>query len=568
MKRIITVILALACVASFAAAASATTEATLTFSSFEGGGPEVWIEIDDPSVVTFRSTRGYDVAEGEPIPPGARYTETYVFAGLKPGSTGMTVIFGSAIVESRETRYAVEVDEALNVTLREENALSRFWFTRGGYLPSRSYEVFQLDDGYYLWANAGPSRKLDAAVVEALEGIIEEYGLISWDGFDESDSNALDGEGFCLDIAWEDGAAVHAAGDNAFPNGYFDAADAIEDLLCAVIPGEPESVTGLYRYEGEGFGGDFTIRVFEDETYEFYEGFLSSYMGGGDWFMSGSRLYMSERNGMYLFNTFIPVEGALVFVEEESDNFPYVRVPDMGRFIKDAPGGAGETAALAFDSFDGGGPEYTVEIGDPDILSYTCSYRYLDPDYEELDGATYTVMFEFTGLQAGSTRVAVTGWSPIVDGRRITYEATVDENLNVVLKKLAEEDLGAFVRATPTLAIEANGKVFYAALEDNPSAEALEDMLYGGGIEIDMQDYGQFEKVGPLPWTLTRSDTWITTEPGDVILYQGNKITIYYDVNTWNFTRLAKIDGTTREELLEAFGDGDVTVSFWLEWSE
>ena len=106
-----------------------------------------------------------------------------------------------------------------------------------------------------------------------------------------------------------------------------------------------------------------SIRLFEGGTYEFYEGFLSSYMGGGDWFMEGSRLYMSERNGMYLFNTFIPIEGALVFVEEESDNFPYVRVPDMGRFIKDAPDGSGETAALAFDSFDGGGPVYTAEVG-------------------------------------------------------------------------------------------------------------------------------------------------------------------------------------------------------------
>ena len=177
-------------------------------------------------------------------------------------------------------------------------------------------------------------------------------------------------------------------------------------------------------------------------------------------------------------------------------------------------------------------------------------------------------MFEFTGLQAGSTRVTVTGVSPIADGRRITYEAAVDENLNVVLKKLTEEDLGAFVRSAPTLVIEANGKVFCAALEDNPSAEALADMLYGGGIEVDMQDYGQFEKVGPLPWALPRSDARITTEPGDVILYQGDKITIYYDENTWNFTRLAKIGSVTREELLDAFGDGDVTVSFWLEWSE
>lgn len=56
--------------------------------------------------------------------------------------------------------------------------------------------------------------------------------------------------------------------------------------------------------------------------------------------------------------------------------------------------------------------------------------------------------------------------------------------------------------------------------------------------------------------------------PGDVILYQGNQITIYYDENTWDFTRLAKIEGVTKEDLLVVFGEGDVTVKLWVEWSE
>lgn len=60
----------------------------------------------------------------------------------------------------------------------------------------------------------------------------------------------------------------------------------------------------------------------------------------------------------------------------------------------------------------------------------------------------------------------------------------------------------------------------------------------------------------------------ITTVPGDVILYQGNQITIYYDENTWDFTRLAKIEGVTKEDLLVVFGEGDVTVKLWVEWSE
>ena len=71
-----------------------------------------------------------------------------------------------------------------------------------------------------------------------------------------------------------------------------------------------------------------------------------------------------------------------------------------------------------------------------------------------------------------------------------------------------------------------------------------------------------------MPWSLPENDEQITTEPGDVILYQGDQISIYYDENTWNLTRLAKINDVTREELLEAFGDGSAAVTFWVEWSE
>ena len=85
---------------------------------------------------------------------------------------------------------------------------------------------------------------------------------------------------------------------------------------------------------------------------------------------------------------------------------------------------------------------------------------------------------------------------------------------------------------------------------------------------MELHDYGNFEKVGPLPWDLPRSDEEITTKPGDIILYQGSQITIYYDQNTWTFTKLATIDDVTREELLEVFGPEETTVTFWIEWSE
>ena len=101
-----------------------------------------------------------------------------------------------------------------------------------------------------------------------------------------------------------------------------------------------------------------------------------------------------------------------------------------------------------------------------------------------------------------------------------------------------------------------------ATLYDNSSSHALLELLQKGELTIEMHDYGNFEKVGSLPSSLPRNDTQITTEPGDIILYQGNQITIYYDTNSWNFTRLGKVDGKTQAELKQILGKGDVKAVF------
>ena len=101
-----------------------------------------------------------------------------------------------------------------------------------------------------------------------------------------------------------------------------------------------------------------------------------------------------------------------------------------------------------------------------------------------------------------------------------------------------------------------------ATLADNSSAMAFYELLEKGPVTIKMTDYGNFEKVGPLGTKLPRNDTQITTQAGDIILYQGNQITIYYDTNSWNFTRLGKVDGVTQAELKKILGKGDVTAVF------
>jgi len=101
-----------------------------------------------------------------------------------------------------------------------------------------------------------------------------------------------------------------------------------------------------------------------------------------------------------------------------------------------------------------------------------------------------------------------------------------------------------------------------ATLADNSSATAFYTLLKKGPLTVDMHDYGSFEKVGPLGTSLSRNDSQITTTAGDIILYQGNQITIYYDTNSWNFTRLGKVDGVTQAELKKILGKGDVTAVF------
>ena len=112
------------------------------------------------------------------------------------------------------------------------------------------------------------------------------------------------------------------------------------------------------------------------------------------------------------------------------------------------------------------------------------------------------------------------------------------------------------------LKISVNGTELTATLENNSSAQALTELLKQGDITIDMSDYGNFEKVGDLPQSLPTNDESITTAAGDIILYQGGKITIYYAENTWDFTKLGHIDNITQQELKAILGDGDVTVTF------
>lgn len=110
-----------------------------------------------------------------------------------------------------------------------------------------------------------------------------------------------------------------------------------------------------------------------------------------------------------------------------------------------------------------------------------------------------------------------------------------------------------------------NGNKLAVKLENNKATAALVELLQQGDIVYTADDYGGFEKVGAPGLSLPTSDVRITTSPGDVILYNGNNIVLFYGSNTWSYTRLGRIEGYSAAELAEFFGKGSVQVTVSLE---
>lgn len=112
--------------------------------------------------------------------------------------------------------------------------------------------------------------------------------------------------------------------------------------------------------------------------------------------------------------------------------------------------------------------------------------------------------------------------------------------------------------------IKVNNNVLNIELEENFATIELKERLKNGDIVVNAHEYGGFEKVGDLGFSLTREDTNITTSAGDIVLYQGNQISLFYNSNSWSYTKLGKILNVSSSELKNILGNGDVTITFTL----
>ena len=183
---------------------------------------------------------------------------------------------------------------------------------------------------------------------------------------------------------------------------------------------------------------------------------------------------------------------------------------------------------------------------------------------ETYDLSGKTVATFCTSGGSGHEDATIRGYEPDatwLEGRRFSGTSQVEEWVNGLdLPKAVGEEANQMY-------VQIGGTVWVATLEDNPSVTAWKELLAKGPLTVDMSDYGGFEKVGGIGTDLPQTNRQITTRPGDIILYQGSSVTIYYDENTWSFTPLGHINGVSESELREVLnaGGGNVSVTFSLD---
>lgn len=119
--------------------------------------------------------------------------------------------------------------------------------------------------------------------------------------------------------------------------------------------------------------------------------------------------------------------------------------------------------------------------------------------------------------------------------------------------------------ASRQMEIKINDTTLEARLENNSSADAFIALLEDGPLTITMSDYANMEKNANLDISLPENNEHLDVQAGDIILYQGKTLVIYYERNSWSLTPLGKINNIDAKSLKELLGTGDVTVTFSLK---
>lgn len=193
------------------------------------------------------------------------------------------------------------------------------------------------------------------------------------------------------------------------------------------------------------------------------------------------------------------------------------------------------------------GTEQPEELPDLNqiILVYCRSGNRSKQAAEKLFDIGYTKVYEFGGINDWTGEI-VTG-TPDAE--------TAEENL---LETPGEEG------ENPLLKLRIGDTEVPVTWEENASADALMKLTEEEPLSIQMSMYGGFEQVGPLGQSIVREDEQTTTEAGDIVLYSGDQIVIFYGSNSWAYTRLGHVN-LSQNEMEELLGNGDVVLTLSVE---
>lgn len=144
---------------------------------------------------------------------------------------------------------------------------------------------------------------------------------------------------------------------------------------------------------------------------------------------------------------------------------------------------------------------------------------------------------------------------------------TDEENSDRKVDANGESELhaGEPEEAEEMMRLYVNDEELSVVWKDNESVDALKELVSEEPLTIEMSMYGGFEQVGSIGHELPRNDIQTTTSAGDIVLYSGDQIVVFYGSNSWSYTRLGHVEDKTEEELARMLGQDHVSLTFSMD---
>lgn len=153
----------------------------------------------------------------------------------------------------------------------------------------------------------------------------------------------------------------------------------------------------------------------------------------------------------------------------------------------------------------------------------------------------------------------ITACSGIVTSHKEVVESKDPENISIDEENTQKEESAVKMK------LEIGKEIFTVVLAENSSVDALKKLLEDGPLTLTMTDYAGMEKCVDLGIELPQNNVQMNTQAGDIILYQGRTLAIYYGTNSWSLTPIGKIENVNKDKLYQALGPENVTVKMYIE---